>query len=93
MPVSKAARGSKKQSAQPSNGCADLFSPRALRLFAIYDGSFISDVLKTKEQDNVGVAHQAAQVLRNMSESLNLAASDLYPYPRKFARNSERPDS
>jgi hypothetical protein len=49
------------------NGCADFLSIRARRLFVIYDGSFISAVLKTKEQDNVGIAHQAAQVLRNMS--------------------------
>jgi hypothetical protein len=48
------------------NGCADFLSLRALRLFAIYDGSFISAVLKTKEQHVVGFAHQAAQVLESV---------------------------
>jgi hypothetical protein len=42
------------------NGCAGFFSIRARRLFVIYDGTFISAVLKTKEQYAVGIAHQAA---------------------------------
>jgi hypothetical protein len=61
------ARGSRKHSAQPTKGCADFLLLRTLRLLAIYDGSFISAVLKTKERDTVGIAHQAAQILRILS--------------------------
>jgi predicted acyltransferase (DUF342 family) len=47
----KAARRSQKNPAQPANGCAGFLSLRAQKHIAISNGSFITGVLETKEQD------------------------------------------